>query len=90
MPPDQQYHQIKTHEAHHGKGLVVRVFLSVASSTIRVAVRLGSVSPKFRGRTPWGWSEAFYQPLRENLRFDGCLEQRSPNFLSFLISKFPT
>ncbi|GFY28451.1 hypothetical protein TNCV_1971051 [Trichonephila clavipes] len=46
MPPDRQQHQLKAHEIHRGKGLVVH--LSLALSTIQVTVRCGSVPPQFR------------------------------------------
>ncbi|GFY24866.1 hypothetical protein TNCV_2690571 [Trichonephila clavipes] len=57
MPPDRQQDQIKTHNNHRGKRVVVHQSLTVALSTIQMTVRFDSVPPQFRGRTPWGWSE---------------------------------
>ncbi|GFV57424.1 hypothetical protein TNCV_1608691 [Trichonephila clavipes] len=58
MPPDRKFHQMKAHEMHHGKRLVVRVSLAAALSTIQMTVRFSSFSPHVRGRTPWRCSEA--------------------------------
>ncbi|GFW13008.1 transposable element Tcb2 transposase [Trichonephila clavipes] len=38
MPPDRLQHQIKAHEIHHGRGLVVRLSLSVALNTIQATL----------------------------------------------------
>ncbi|GFT70367.1 hypothetical protein TNCV_2658141 [Trichonephila clavipes] len=49
MPPVRQC-QIKAHEIHRGRGLDVSLSLAAALSTIKVAVRFGSVLPQFFGR----------------------------------------
>ncbi|GFY15326.1 uncharacterized protein TNCV_1571371 [Trichonephila clavipes] len=46
--PDRQKDQIKAHEIHLGKRLVVRLSLAIALSTIQMTVRFGSA--------PWQWS----------------------------------
>ncbi|GFT88616.1 hypothetical protein TNCV_905161 [Trichonephila clavipes] len=79
MPPDRQQHQIKAHEIHCGKGLVVHLPSSIGLSTIQVTVLFASVPPQFCDRTPWGWSEAthfspFLSNSLEDLRIDGYLE----------------
>ncbi|GFT20560.1 hypothetical protein TNCV_2183941 [Trichonephila clavipes] len=59
--------------------LDVRLSLAVTLSTIQVTVRFSSVSPQFRGRTPWGDQKPpnflFLSPTsREDLHFDNYLE----------------
>ncbi|GFY28773.1 uncharacterized protein TNCV_3441401 [Trichonephila clavipes] len=54
MPPDRQQHQIKAHKIHLGKGLVIRMSLAIALSTIQLTVRCDLVPPQFKGRTSCG------------------------------------
>ncbi|GFV05904.1 hypothetical protein TNCV_2552711 [Trichonephila clavipes] len=51
-------HTIKANEIHRGKGLVVRLSLSVPFSIIQVTVQFGSVTPQLRERKPYEWSDA--------------------------------
>ncbi|GFY26061.1 hypothetical protein TNCV_353791 [Trichonephila clavipes] len=46
MPPNRQKHQIKAHEIHRGKGLVIRLSLAVALSTIQLRVLVAALWDK--------------------------------------------
>ncbi|GFV55387.1 hypothetical protein TNCV_146601 [Trichonephila clavipes] len=52
MPPDRQKHQIEVHEIHRGKGLNLRLSLSVALSTKQGTCDLARFHPNFEGEHP--------------------------------------
>ncbi|GFU65378.1 hypothetical protein TNCV_4045131 [Trichonephila clavipes] len=72
--PTKRWCQIKAHEIHRGKKLVLRLLLSAALSTMQVTVLFGSVTPQFSGRSPEGWSRDLLPTSGEEFRLDGYLE----------------
>ncbi|GFV68671.1 hypothetical protein TNCV_4883701 [Trichonephila clavipes] len=83
MLSDRRCH-IEAHEIHRGKGLLLRLLLAVALSTVQVRIRFGFVLLNFERkylRVARGYPISFPFPptSRKNLRLDEYLEFPMPH-----------